>query len=68
MIEQVRQVLAQRTQAEVDESQYLVFVHVHIPVTEWIIWVVDGQVRQAVLDEHVAQEEWQATHKLLTLL
>lgn len=51
------QVLAQVTQAEVDESQYFVVAHKHIPVTELIICVVEGQVRQAVLDEQVAQEE-----------
>ncbi len=67
-IEQVLQVGSQETHEVVEESHIVVLLHVHKPVTEFIIWVAYGQVVQAEPELHVAHDESQSTHTLLTLL
>lgn len=66
-MEQVAHTGLQATQVDVTESKYLLVAQPQKPVAVMIIWV-DGQVAQVALVVQVAQDEWQATQTLLTLL
>lgn len=55
--EQVAHTELQAIQVELTESQYLVVTHPQKPVELIILCVADGQVKQAVLEVQVAQDE-----------